>query len=57
MKRAAFVDCRNHPMREVRILASVTYDLPEKTLGGVMGELKFKRGKDLIYKAFPLFVW
>lgn len=39
MKRAAFVDCRNHPMREVRILASVTYDLPEKTLGGVMGEL------------------
>lgn len=34
--------CRNHEMREVRILASITYDLPEKTLGGVMGELKSK---------------
>jgi len=31
--------CRNHEIREVKILASITYDLPEKTLGGVMGEL------------------
>jgi len=34
--------CRNHEIREVKILASITYDLPEKTLGGVMGELKSK---------------
>ncbi len=34
--------CRRHEMREVRILASITYDLPEKTLGGIMGELKSK---------------
>lgn len=34
--------CRQHELREVRILASITYDLPEKTLGGIMGELKSK---------------
>lgn len=34
--------CRNHEITEVKILASITYDLPEKTLGGVMGELKSK---------------
>lgn len=34
--------CRNHEIRQVKILASITYDLPEKTLGGVMGELKSK---------------
>lgn len=34
--------CRKHEIREVKILASITYDLPEKTLGGVMGELKSK---------------
>ncbi|MBH1942543.1 type IV secretory system conjugative DNA transfer family protein [Mobilitalea sibirica] len=34
--------CRNSDIREVRILASITYDLPEKTLGGIMGELKSK---------------
>src|SRR5690606_3568475 len=34
--------CRNHELREVRILASVTYDLHEKTLSGIMGELKSK---------------
>ncbi len=34
--------CKNHHLREVKILASITYDLPEKTLGGVMGELKSK---------------
>lgn len=34
--------CRNHELREVRILASITYDLPDKTLGGIMGELKSK---------------
>lgn len=34
--------CRNSDIREVRILASITYELPEKTLGGVMGELKTK---------------
>lgn len=34
--------CKNHESREVRILASITYDLPDKTLGGVMGELKTK---------------
>lgn len=32
--------CRNNKYREVRLLASITYDLPEKTLGGVMGQLK-----------------
>lgn len=34
--------CRNHELREVRILASVTYDSHEKTLSGIMGELKSK---------------
>ena len=34
--------CRNSKIREVRLLASISYDLPEKTLGGVMGELKSK---------------
>lgn len=34
--------CRNHELREVRILASISYDLPEKALGGVIGELKSK---------------
>lgn len=34
--------CQNSDIREVKILASITYDLPEKTLGGVMGELKTK---------------
>lgn len=34
--------CRNHEIKEVKILASITYDLPEKTLGGIMGELKSK---------------
>lgn len=32
--------CRNSDIREVRLLASISYDLPEKTLGGVIGELK-----------------
>jgi type IV secretion system protein VirD4 len=34
--------CRTHPLREVRVLASITYDMPEKTLGGVVAELKSK---------------
>lgn len=34
--------CKTNKIREVRILGSITYDLPEKTLGGVMGELKSK---------------
>lgn len=34
--------CRNHEIREVRLLCSIAYDMPEKTLGGVMAELKSK---------------
>lgn len=34
--------CRFNEIREVKILASITYDLPDKTLGGIMGELKSK---------------
>lgn len=34
--------CRNHDVREVKILASITYDLHEKTLSGIVGELKSK---------------
>ncbi|WP_035288598.1 type IV secretory system conjugative DNA transfer family protein [Clostridium sp. KNHs214] len=34
--------CRNHETREVRLLCSIAYDMPEKTLGGVMSELKSK---------------
>lgn|GEM_PF-2346923 len=34
--------CKNSKIREVRLLASITYELPDKTLGGVMGELKSK---------------
>jgi len=34
--------CREHDLREVRLLASICYDLPEKVLGGVIGELKSK---------------
>lgn len=34
--------CRNHEVREVRLLCSIAYDMPEKTLGGVMAELKSK---------------
>lgn len=34
--------CKSHEFKEVRLLASITYELPEKTLGGVMGELKSK---------------
>jgi len=34
--------CRNSDVREVRLLASVAYDMPEETLGGVMAELKSK---------------
>lgn len=31
---------RNHSRTEVKLLASIAYDLPERTLGGVIGELK-----------------
>lgn len=34
--------CRTSHIREVQVLASIAYDLPEKTLGGIMGELKSK---------------
>jgi type IV secretion system protein VirD4 len=32
--------CKNHELREVKLLASITYDTPEKTLGGIMSSLK-----------------
>lgn len=32
--------CRNHEMREVKLLCSIAYDIPEKTLGGVIAQLK-----------------
>lgn len=34
--------CQTHEIREVRVLASIAYDMPEKTLGGVIAELKSK---------------
>lgn len=34
--------CQKHELREVRILASICYDTPEKTLGGIVAELKSK---------------
>lgn len=34
--------CQTHEIKEVRLLASITYELPTDTLGGVMGELKSK---------------
>ncbi|EAK0771672.1 type IV secretory system conjugative DNA transfer family protein [Campylobacter lari] len=34
--------CRESEIREVRLLCSIAYDMPEKTLGGVMAELKSK---------------
>lgn len=34
--------CREHELRHVRLLASITYDTPEKTLGSIMGTLKSK---------------
>ena len=32
--------CRSSAIREVRLLASVAYDMPEKTLGNVVSEIK-----------------
>jgi type IV secretion system protein VirD4 len=32
--------CRNNEIREVRLLASTAYDIPDKTLGNLMAELK-----------------
>lgn len=32
--------CKESEIREVRLLCSVAYDMPEETLGGVMAELK-----------------
>lgn len=34
--------CRNHDDMKVQMLASIVYDMPEKTLGGVMSTLKSK---------------
>lgn len=34
--------CQNHELREVRILASITYEQPDKTLSGIVAELKSK---------------
>lgn len=34
--------CKNSDIREVKLLCSVAYDMPEKTLGGVISELKSK---------------
>lgn len=35
-------NCKNNSIREVRILASIAYDMPDEALGGVMAELKSK---------------
>lgn len=34
--------CKTNEIREVKLLCSIAYDMPEKTLGGVMAELKSK---------------